>query len=800
MSSLIEKYLEAGWGLIPVRPKGHVNSKTGEIDEKAPYVKWSDFKSSCGNKPDKHQIYRWIAQFDDADWAVLTGHNNLVLVDIDDPNLYDLYLSKFKNCIMRTPSGGISFLVRSLVVPRSVTRINGVAVDIKAVDGYAILPSKEMSPQEIEQEEAEEKDGTRRDFTRHWINYSEPEEVDDILKHLEVILPQVLPDVKPGKNIPSATQWARDHNLNISYDGGRYLQMCCPVHGDTKPSLSIYHDGYYCHGCGAAGGLFSLIKLFTDKSDDEIYAEFPGIKKQKKTITDNVIEIVRERVKLLRDHNNNSYFKLNDYSSVGINLLPIKSKITRYWIATTSEEVIDKLPSESVLSYVMNHYDGQCVATGEKTEIFRRVGGDRETIWYDLGNNNFVKITKDGLGVYPDTDITFIKETNQGIQEVPTSQSVKNIFKLFEIVNVKDPAQQTLLLTWIINAMLPWAQSPILLLCGARGSGKSFMGRIIKRLLDPVEGDKSELLVNKPKDINYLIGLLSHNAVAVLDNVSMIDRETSDVLCNVVTGGVIPTRELYTTNDQVLIDIRSKLIVTAINSQIFESGSGDLAERTVSIEISRPEDNYVSEEYLNEKFSEYRSVIFGAVLSLVKGYLRDGIPKAGDKSEFRLTTYASVGRYLTKALNLQSPFDKAYRLNQAGMSQTSLEAEPVTEFFIDFVRQYNGVDFQNSSGWGISTEALFNTYFNKWVAATNDIGLYDQKLPNNSAKLLSRLKRIEPDLRKIYGIRIETTGMHRGKKWIKIYATDMSLLNNEEEEEESEKKAQTSIEEGWGEV
>lgn len=40
--------------------------------------------------------------------------------------------------------------------------------------------------------------------------------------------------------------------------------------------------------------------------------------------------------------------------------------------------------------------------------------------------------------------------------------------------------------------------------------------------------------------------------------------------------------------------------------------------------------------------------------------------------------------------------------------------------------------------------------------------------------------------------------MHRGKKWIKIYATDMSLLNNEEEEEESEKKAQTSIGEEWG--
>jgi len=87
------------------------------------------------------------------------------------------------------------------------------------------------------------------------------------------------------------------------------------------------------------------------------------------------------------------------------------------------------------------------------------------------------------------------------------------------------------------------------------------MGRIIKRTLDPVEGNASELLVNKPQDLNYLIGLLSHNAVAVLDNISRIDRATGDVLCNVVTGGVISTRELYTTNDQILIDIRSKLII-----------------------------------------------------------------------------------------------------------------------------------------------------------------------------------------------------------------------------------------------
>jgi len=797
MVSLIQQYIDKGWGIIPIRPQGHVNEKTGELDEKRPFVKWAEYKSSEENKPSEDQILHWLAQFDRADWAVLTGYDNLVLVDIDDPNLYDLYLSDFKKCLMRTPSGGISFLIKSTVIPKSHTRINGVAVDIKGIDGYAILPSRDLSQEEINQEEDEERAGTKRNFIRHWINSEEPEEIDDILRHLESILPIIKPDIKPAKGIPTALQWARDHNLQIAFDGGRYLQVLCPFHEDTKPSMSIYADGYFCHSCNASGGLFSLIKTYTNKTDDEIFADFPGIKKQKKTITDNVIEIVENNISLVRDHNNNSYFKLRDYSDIGINLLPINSKITRYWMATTAEKVIDKLPSDSVLTYVARYFDGKCMAYGEKAKIFRRVGGDKEAIWYDLGNNNFVKITPSGLGVYPYSDMTFIRETNQGVQNVPSKKDINNIFKLFNIINVKDSSQKVLLITWIVNSLLPWAQSPILLLCGSRGSGKSFMGRIIKRTLDPVEGNSSELLVNKPQDLNYLIGLLSHNAVAVLDNISRIDRATGDVLCNVVTGGVIPTRELYTTNDQVLIDIRSKLIITAINSQIFDSGAGDLAERTVSIEISRPEGSYLSEEFLNEEFETYRAEIFGAILALVQGYLKDGIPRKGEMSEFRLTTFASVGKYISRVLNMIPDFEVAYRLNQTGMCQTSLEAEPVAEFFIDFVRKYGDIDFNNNVGWGISTDHLFGKYFSQWVIDSNNI---DKKLPTTASKLLTRLKRIEPDLKRIYSIVVEPKGVHRGKKWLRIYCDNKQMLNYDEEGESVTNGEQMTIEsegEAW---
>jgi len=795
MVSLLQQYIDKNWGLIPIRPKGHVDEK-GELDEKKPFVKWAEYKSTNNNKPNTDQVLHWLAQFDRADWAALTGYDNLVLVDVDDPNLYDLYLSDFTKCVMRTPSGGISFLVKSTVVPNSQTRINGVAVDVKGVNGYAILPSRDLSQKEIDQEEKEEKAGTRRDFIRHWINSEEPEEVDDIYRHLESVLPLIKPDIKPAKGVPTAIQWARDHNLQIAYDGGRYLQILCPFHNDGTPSMSIYADGYFCHSCHKSGGLFSLIKTYTNKTDDEIYADFPGIKKQKKTITDNVIEIIGDNVSLIRDHNNNSYFKLREYNDIGINLLPINSRITRYWMATTAEKIIDKLPPENVLNYVARYYDGKCIACGEKSKIFRRIGGNKETIWYDLGDNNFVKITPTGLGVYPYSDVTFIRETNQGVQNLPSKKDIRNIFKLFNIINIKDESQKILLLTWIVNSLLPWAQSPILLLCGSRGSGKSFMGRIIKRVLDPVEGNSSELLVNKPQDLNYLIGLLSHNAVAVLDNVSRIDRATGDILCNVVTGGIIPTRELYTTNDQVLIDIRSKLIITAINSQIFDSGAGDLAERTVSIEISRPEGNYLSEDFLNEEFESCRAEIFGAVLTLVQGYLQNGMPQKGEVSEFRLTTYASVGRYISKVLKMDPSFDFAYRINQAGMCQTSLEAEPITEFFIDFAKKYGDTDFNNNAGWGISTDLLFNKYFNQWMVESNNIGA-DKKLPTTSGKLLTRLKRIEPDLKKIYSIVVEPKGVHYGKKWLKIYCENKDLIDQNEPTPKED--VQTSIEgqEGW---
>jgi energy-coupling factor transporter ATP-binding protein EcfA2 len=709
----------------------------------------------------------------------LTGKDNRVLLDFDDPNIYYKF---FKNIItkkvMITPSGGISCIIKSTAVPRSCTGFNGFALDIKGPAAYAVIPSQDLSEEQIlEEKKKEDSEEGGVKFIRRWINFdsNSDDEFDNIETLLSEKLPKIETDVKKGKTTPSAIEWAKSHGIPVKYEGHGYIQVDCFLReheGEiTRANMAIYQNGYYCFKCLGHGGLYSLIKEKTGLSDTDIQNQYPDVKKLKKTAIDYLVNLIEEKCDLVKDQNNSSFLKLKDYTEMGINLLPVNSKVSRYWISSVAEEDLDKLPNEATLGYVIRHLDAKASSIGERSSIYRRiggVGGSNAEIWVDLGGNSYAKITKDSFGIYPETPLTFMRENNLGIQTLPANRDPRNVLKLFDVVNVDDIQQQILIITWLVNAFLPWAQWPILLLCGSRGSGKSWLARILKRLVDPVEGNSSELLVPKMKDVNYLIHLISHNAVGVLDNMSYVDQETSDILCQVVTGGVVPTRELYTTNDSVLLSIKSRVIITSINKEIFESGTGDLAERSVAIEIERPEGHYVTEEALTDDFDLIRADVLGGILSLVQGYLRDGVPQKGDTSEFRMTTFSSVGRYVAKALSLTN-FDTAYRANQLGMSRSALDAEPVTDFLLWFARKYGGrgIGCTIAEGWGVDKKMLFDQFFQDWVKEKSDYNSL-KKFPKTGRTLFNKIKRIEPDLKKIYGIEVKHTGIHKGRDWVLI--------------------------------
>ena len=112
----------------------------------------------------------------------------------------------------------------------------------------------------------------------------------------------------------------------------------------------------------------------------------------------------------------------------------------------------------------------------------------------------------------------------------PRAKPNKSINKLFEIINVKEEKSKLLLIAWLVTALLPDEEHPILLLHGSQGAGKSVAARIHKRLIDPTSSEKNELARLNKKDQNSITYTLSHNFVTIFDNISSTDKDIDDIV------------------------------------------------------------------------------------------------------------------------------------------------------------------------------------------------------------------------------------------------------------------------------
>ena len=714
-------------------------------DMKAPLIKLEEWKEKI---PDIEQVRKWLGMWD-SDWAVMLK-GNLCCVDIDEPTgtfFSQFFEKRFGNNGMqdRTPSGGRHIFLESAKIPKNQQAWEGWPLDLK---GSSRITLVNVPPAQ----------------GRSWVSFSEPEQVDDIEALLESLLPNTKSDYK--KRISQKTNLFKHVHDNyaddIAYESptGDFVKMRCFLKGhtgiDEDPSLVVYKSGnYYCFGCGQAGGLFSFIKQKTGKTDQEILKDFPGAEKSKPTLSDSVIEMVENNCKLIKDQNNSNYLlvDINSMEGLSYNLLPIdvKSKLAKFWMNQLYENMFGRKIPANNLNYACDYLAGKALAVGERKKIFKRIGGDYDNIWYDNGDNQFVHITKDGIRTVSETDIIFFRENGMGIQQAPNSYEIENVWKLFDVMNIYDKGKQILILAWLLNALLPSSEYPILQLHGPKGSGKSRAARFLKRQLDPMSNYDSELSATDTDNFDQLINFLSHGGCIVLDNISNIDQATSDLFCMVVTGGVVPKRELYTTNDQVFVDIKTRCIITGINREIAGAGSGDLSERIVSIELERPEGRYISNEYLDSKFEEIRFDVLGGLFKLASLYLKENKNIISRPSKFRMITFANVGQFLSEIFKDKDiNFEEAYMGNQMVLSQDTLEIEPITAFIRWYVDRY-------SSGNGkeplrITITDLYQTHFKKWLEETQKGDSFGKKWPQSHLSLGKRLVRIIPDLRKIYKI------------------------------------------------
>jgi hypothetical protein len=436
----------------------------------------------------------------------------------------------------------------------------------------------------------------------------------------------------------------------------------------------------------------------------------------------------------------------------------VTSREYGYWLADIYEKNYEVFPSPNQANQAKNHLEGYAIAEGEKVRSFNRIGSlNTDEVIYDVGAGRYLKVTKEKISIENDTDLFFRRESHQGIQTLPKKYDVRNVLKLFEIINVKEEKSKLLLIAWLVTALLPDEEHPILLLHGSQGAGKSVAARINKRLIDPTSSKKNELSRLNKKDQNSITYTLSHSFVTIFDNISSTDKDIDDILCLGVTGGSEIKRALFTNNETINTDISSTIILTTINPDLITAG--DLGDRSIQIELDRPVNNFLNTKYIDNKFDSIQGDVFGGLIAFVQLYLQKREELEREPSMFRMTTFSSCGKLISETLNLGS-FQEAYAADQLTISKSVLDNEPLSQFLYYIADKNSEVPF------------AFTDLLKEMQEWANEEGInvtMGRSWPNSVKSLSQKIKRLEEDMRKSWAItttRLEL-GKNRGIKFSK---------------------------------
>jgi hypothetical protein len=221
--------------------------------------------------------------------------------------------------------------------------------------------------------------------------------------------------------------------------------------------------------------------------------------------------------------------------------------------------------------------------------------------------------------------------------------------------------------------------------------------------------------------------------VIAFDNLSRIDSWLSDALCRVSTGGGFATRELYTDQDEIILDSQRPALLTSIDEVAARS---DLLDRCLIVSLSCiPEDRRRSEAELIEEYGRTRPCGFGALLDAVVVAL-NRLPTIKPEKLPRMADFALWATAAETAFGWpEGTFLTAYQGNRDSANDVALDASPIARPLLELMEE--------KRDWlGTLTELL--------AALEDRVSDTTKKLrdwPKNGRSLSSHLKRVAPNLR-----------------------------------------------------
>jgi len=239
-------------------------------DDKRPAERWGE--SNGHTLEELEGFLKYNANFG----AVLGDESNgIVVVDLDQGELYHQYFKNVDTLVVKTPKKGYHIYLKTDKSQNKIPSYLFKPIDLQGNKSYVVIPPSSING--VGYEIVKDKPIKQ---------VKDPEEF--IKTHLK--------DIIFNKSV-NCIDLANKELGAPEVDSGHYTQYLCPFHNDNEtPSFTCYEDGFKCFGCGWSGNAQDfLLKL--GKEADEVfnYLEEHGV-----DVTDDELKLQTKRQKQLQ--------------------------------------------------------------------------------------------------------------------------------------------------------------------------------------------------------------------------------------------------------------------------------------------------------------------------------------------------------------------------------------------------------------------------------------------------------------------------------------------------------------------
>jgi len=425
----------------------------------------------------------------------------------------------------------------------------------------------------------------------------------------------------------------------------------------------------------AGGTIEELIGLPATEPDIPSGKAEPEEEEEKKrSQTDALVQFTQDHFDLL--HDNNGCVYAQDHRTGEVRRLgsrQFKDRLTAGFYEKTKMAVRDQARSEALGTL-------QAIGRfkGEPKAIHVRVAKFNDKYYLDLCEPGKSRAIEIGAGYWRIVESPVLFVRGESMQPLPTPIQGGSIAPLWAFSNIPKHLR-ILAITWLIDCLRPDTPYPGLELIGEHGSGKSTAAEALRRVIDP----SSCNLRGSPKTVEDIFVSAGQNHIVAYENISHLVGPMQDALAILSTGGGYSKRQLFTDDEEHVINVRRPWLVNGIAIAVTQQ---DLVDRVISIDCQVIEDRQpLSQMWKN----------FDAALPGILGGVLDTAAKAlailptitlAPKDRPRLVEFVMLGQAVAQSAGYpENEFLNRYRELRAETVARTLDSSPVATAILEMI-------------------------------------------------------------------------------------------------------------------